>query len=271
MAKDGTLILDAWVETMRLMPDASARAEMAKAIMDYAYDGTPYTGGNKVVAMMIVGIVKDIDRRRAMSAQNRINGRHGGNPAIQGSETAKSVNRPLNRTRGSVVVDEPLLLTMPEPEKPKKSESFERAWVAYGRKGSKKAAMTQWYKLTDTDRERAEKHIPHYIKSTERQFLKDFERYLMHRIFDSPVYERGTGTMIYDPSRVDDGNRYNPELGPTLVWNDESRCHMYIGFWNGYIPDGYADDERPDGARVTLNNGRGTVVWSRSDKEWKKQ
>lgn len=271
MAKDGIFILNAWVETMRLMPDATARAEMAKAIMDYAYDGTPYTGSNKLVSMMLIGIVKDIDHRRVISSQNSANGKRGGNPALQVPVAKNSLKRPLKRNRGSEAIEEPLLLTMPEPEKPKKSESFERVWVAYGRKGSKKAALVQWMKLTDAERECAERHIPHYVKSTERQFQKDFERYLMHRIFESPVYERGTGVMMYDPSRIDDGNRYNPEIGPTLVWNESSHHFMYIGFWNGYIPDGYTDDERPDGAKVVLNNGRGTVVWSRSDNEWKKQ
>lgn len=267
MAKDGIFILNAWVEYMHMMPDAESRAEMAMALLDYAYDGTPYTGGNKLVAMMLVGITQEIDHRRRVAERNAKNGKKGGNPALQGCVAAKSVNPTVNPT----VVEEPLLLTMPEPEKPKKSESFERVWAAYGRKGSKKAALAQWMKLTDAERECAERHIPHYVKSTERQYQKDFERYLMHHVFESPVYERGTGVMMYDPSRVDDGNRYNPEIGLTLVWNESSHHFMYIGFWNGYIPDGYADDERPDGARVTLNNGRGTVVWSRADKKWKKE
>lgn len=261
--------MDAWVETMRLMPDAESRAEMAMAIMDYAYDGTPYTGGNKLVAMTLIPIVKDIDRRRAITTRNRINGCKGGNPALQGRVAAKSVNPMVNPVVNPTVVEEPLLLTMPEPEKPKKSESFERVWVAYGRKGSKKAALAQWYKLTDADRERAEKHIPHYIKSTERQFQKDFERYLMHRIFDSPVYERGTGVMMYDPSRVDDG-RYTPRNNS--IWFDEATKTYWSSdpFYDGVIYDGYDDTDRPDGAKITLNNARGTIRWNSQTKKWDK-
>lgn len=269
MAKDGITILNAWVETMRLMPDASARAEMAKAIMDYAYDGTPYTGGNKVVAMMIVGIVKEIDRRWVISSQNSANGKKGGNPALQVPVAKNSLKRSDKRNRGSVVVDEPLLLTPPEPEKPKKSESFERVWVAYGRKGSKKAALVQWMKMTDAERECAERHIPHYVKSTERQFQKDFERYLMHRIFESPVYERGTGVMMYDPSRVDDG-RYTPR--DNSIWFDETTKTYWSSdpFYDGIIYDGYDDGNRPDGAEITLNNGRGRIQWDAKSKEWRK-
>ena len=37
-----------------------------------------------------------------------------------------------------------------------------------------------------------------------------------------------------------------------------------------HIPDGYDDDTRPDGASVTLNNGRGTLVWSVITKTWNK-
>ena len=257
--------MDAWVETMRLMPDAESRAEMAMALLDYAYDGTPYKGRNTMVKMMMCNLAKEIDHRRRIAERNAKNGKKGGNPTLQGRVAAKSVNPAVN----PAVAEEPLLLTMPEPEKPKKSESFERCWVAYGRKGSKKAAMTQWYKLTDADRERAEKHIPHYIKSTERQFLKDFERYLMHRVFESPVYERGAGVMIYDPSRIDDG-RYTPRNNS--IWFDEATKTYWSSdpFYDGIIYDGYDDTDRPDGAKITLNNARGTIHWNSQTKKWDK-
>ena len=65
----------------------------------------------------------------------------------------------------------------------KKKELFEKCWEQYGRKGSKKNALYQWNKLTDDDFEKIEKHVPFYIKSNDFIYLKDFERYLRHRMF----------------------------------------------------------------------------------------
>lgn len=65
---------------------------------------------------------------------------------------------------------------------------------------------------------------------------------------------------------------YTPMCGGALNWNDYYHCFMYVGYWDGkHIPDGYDDDTRPDGASVTLNNGRGTLVWSTITKTWIKQ
>lgn len=65
---------------------------------------------------------------------------------------------------------------------------------------------------------------------------------------------------------------YAPMCGGALNWNDYYNCYMYVGFWNGKsIADGYSDDSRPDGASITLNNGRGTIVWSREKKEWSRK
>lgn len=62
---------------------------------------------------------------------------------------------------------------------------------------------------------------------------------------------------------------YTPMCGGALNWNDYYNCYMYVGFWNGKsIADGYTDDTRPDGASITLNNGRGTIVWNSKSKMW---
>lgn len=62
---------------------------------------------------------------------------------------------------------------------------------------------------------------------------------------------------------------YTPMCGGALNWNDYYNCYMYVGFWNGKsIADGYSDDTRPDGASITLNNGRGTIVWDKKSRQW---
>ncbi len=64
---------------------------------------------------------------------------------------------------------------------------------------------------------------------------------------------------------------YTPLTDGALSWNKYYNCYMYVGYWDGkHIPDGYDDDTRPDGASVTLNNGRGTLVWSVITKTWNK-
>lgn len=64
---------------------------------------------------------------------------------------------------------------------------------------------------------------------------------------------------------------YAPICGGALMYNDYYKCYMYTGYWDGHIADGYTDDNRPDGASVTLNNGRGTIVWSKEDRKWMKK
>lgn len=65
---------------------------------------------------------------------------------------------------------------------------------------------------------------------------------------------------------------YTPICDGALSWNDYYSSFIFVGFWDGkHIPDGYDDDTRPDGASVTLNNGRGTLVWNAETKTWIKQ
>lgn len=148
------------------------------------------------------------------------------------------------------------------------THDFEEAFIATGRKGSKKNAYKRWLAMSDADKERAMRHIPFYYKSRERQYLKDFEGYLNGCYYDNPVYDR-QGNLLFDPDRVDNNAvAYAPETGFSILWSDVEKCYTFIGYWNGYIPDGYTDDNRPDGATVRLSNARGTAVWSCADKRW---
>ena len=155
--------------------------------------------------------------------------------------------------------------------KDKKKELFEKLWEEYGRKGSKKNALNQWNKLTGEDFEKIEKHIPFYIKSNDFIYLKDFERYLRHRMFECVVTDK-QGNVLYDPERSSGTMGYSPVLGGKLSWNDYYKTYMYIGFYTDgdTIYDGYTDDTRPDGAEIMLNNARGEIRWSAKDKKWTK-
>lgn len=71
-----------------------------------------------------------------------------------------------------------------------RSDSFEKFWNYYGKKGSKKISRERFMKLSETDIESIRKHLPAYLKSTpERKFRKDAERYLSNRLWENDDIE----------------------------------------------------------------------------------
>lgn len=154
-----------------------------------------------------------------------------------------------------------------------KKDVFEECWVAYRRKGSKKKSFEYWKKLSDVEKQNVMPHIKAYVSTRELQYQKDFERYLRDKLFTTIVFDKNK--VVYDPTRLEKGEtqseKYMPLCDVSLMWNEYYKTYMYVGFWDGkHIPDGYSDDNRPNGASVTLNNGRGTLVWSATTKTWDK-
>lgn len=150
------------------------------------------------------------------------------------------------------------------------SEDFEKAWGLAHRKGSKTEAYRYWLRLKDEDKEKVFAHLPFYYKSNDIRYLKDFSGYLNRVYYGSVVYDK-QGRIMYDPERQN-STIYRPACDGALSWNDYYKCFMYVGFWDGeHIPDGYNDDNRPNGASVTLNNGRGVLVWNSETKKWEKK
>ena len=150
----------------------------------------------------------------------------------------------------------------------KADDLFETCWIAYRRKGSKKKAKEYWSKLTDDEKASVLPHVKAYTASRELAYQKDFERYLRDKIFLTVVFARNT--ILFDPDMTQ-GNEYKPICDGGLLYNENHKCYIYIGYYNGYIPDGYEDNDRPDGATVMLNNGRGNVVWNSKTKKWEKK
>lgn len=153
----------------------------------------------------------------------------------------------------------------------KKDELFEECWKTYRRKGIKRKSMEYWKKLTNKEKNVVLTHIKAYVSTRDIQYQKDFERYLRDKVFETIVYKGNS--VVYDPTKKkSDGisDVYMPTCDGMLSWNDYYGCYMYVGFWDGRIADGYNDDDRPNGASVTLNNGRGTVVWDAQTKSWNK-
>ena len=159
-------------------------------------------------------------------------------------------------------------------EKEINKELFEKCWIAYHRKGSKKKAFEYWCKLNDVERKNVLPHIKPYVTSRELKYQKDFERYLRDKIFLDVVISKNN--IIYDPTKLGRGETatqvYTPSGNFSIFWDEPSNAYMYIGFYNdGYsIGDGYNDDNRPNGAKLVLNNGRGTIIWNSEIKTWNK-
>ena len=153
----------------------------------------------------------------------------------------------------------------------KKKELFEDCWKAYNRKGSKKKSLEYWNKLKDSEKELVMPHVKAYVASRELQYQKDFERYLRDKIFMTIVF--ANNKVVYDPTKLESGSDANSVYMPTcdgaLSWNDYYKCFLYVGDFDGkHIADGYDDDNRPNGATIKLNNGRGEITWNANDKSW---
>ena len=66
-------------------------------------------------------------------------------------------------------------------------------------------------------------------------------------------------------------NKYEPQ-GRTIWFNEETKSYWSTyNFYDERIYDGYDDDNRPDGAEITLNNARGTYKWNSNSKKWEKK
>lgn len=147
----------------------------------------------------------------------------------------------------------------------KKDELFEECWEAYRRKGSKANAKPYWKKLTEEEKNRVLPHIKAYVSVRDIAFQKDFERYLKDKIFETVVV-KGKDIM-YDPTCSTEAE-YHPYGNYSILYDDNSKQYIYIGYYDGRMSDGYTDDNRPDGATIILNSGRGTIVWSKAEQKW---
>lgn len=152
-------------------------------------------------------------------------------------------------------------------QKTTQNDLFEQCWIAYKRKGSKKKALAQWEKMKDEDKELVLRHIQMYVGSRDLCYQKDFERYLRDNTFKEIIIKGNA--VVFDPSKMEKDDEYKPEQSLLLAWDEKRKINIFIGFWDGaHIPDGYNDDNRPDGARVMLNNSRGIIEWSKAERKW---
>ena len=65
-------------------------------------------------------------------------------------------------------------------------------------------------------------------------------------------------------------NEYMPH-GRGIYYDKDNCIYMSVEPFYGDVYDGYNGDDRPDKARLLLNNGRGIIVWDAKAKIWKSE
>lgn len=147
----------------------------------------------------------------------------------------------------------------------KKDDLFEKCWQAYRRKGSKAKAKPYWNKLSEEEKQRVLPHIKVYVSVRDLTYQKDFERYLRDKIFDTVIVNGKD--IVYDPTcRIE--AEYHPYGNTSIMYDEINNRYIYVAYSYSMIADGYTDDERPDGAVLVLNSGRGTLTWSKAERKW---
>lgn len=146
-----------------------------------------------------------------------------------------------------------------------KDDLFEKCWQAYRRKGSKAKSKTYWKKLTEEEKQRVLPHIKVYVSVRDISYQKDFERYLRDKIFDTVIVNGKD--IVYDPTCGTE-TEYHPYGNLSIMYDEINHRYIYTAYDFNMIADGYTDDERPDGAVLVLNSGRGTLTWSKAERKW---
>jgi hypothetical protein len=73
--------------------------------------------------------------------------------------------------------------------------TFQNFWDAYERKGNRKIAEAEWSKTTQAEREAIMQNVPAYNASKpDKQYRKDGERYLKHRVWEDEIITSTTTT-----------------------------------------------------------------------------
>ncbi|MBQ0073986.1 MAG: hypothetical protein KBT34_07305 [Prevotella sp.] len=180
-----------------------------------------------------------------------------------------------NRHKDSIIQDNNIYSFTDIKEKEEKKlsskkesdELFEECWKAYRRKGSKKVAKTHWAKLNDDERQKVKVHIPYYVSAaSDRNYQKDFERYLRDRIFETPVYNNNQ--LVYDPENGST-SIYHPYGNTSIIWDDIHKRYIIMSPPEWGVADGYTDDNRPHGAELWYQNR--LYVWLSPHKYWHKE
>ena len=177
MEKKKSFVLYAdFAETAHKLSNEDA-GKLFKMILDHA-NGEDTTTDNLLLEIAFSPIKSQMDRdaekwlktREARSAA----GKKGGRPSKQ-SEAKEAIALFDKQSKAKKAVTVTDTVTVNENV----IILFERAWSDYGKKGSKKTALTYWKKLNDQQRSEIIEKIPRYVADQEHpQFQKDFQGWI---------------------------------------------------------------------------------------------
>lgn len=218
MKKDYFMFRASWMASIDAIPTEKTKAEMALAIIRYAFKGEEYDGQNVFIKTLIPTIIESINKAEKKSAIGKEYGKMGGNPLLTQKRVNPTLNPTLNGTLNPTLFQEREIETetkkteekknqeknnkeIERKDKEERKEYFADCWVAYRRKGSKKKAYEYWNKLTAKEQDKVLPHIKAYVATRELNYQKDFERYLRDRTF-LDIVTNDTGNVIYDPTDV---------------------------------------------------------------------
>lgn len=283
-----------WYDAIKELDD-SVRFEIYDAIVAEAFG----LEEKKLspLAQMAMNFIRqrlDSDKKKyeSICLRNSVNGAKGGRP----KKTQENPNNPENPMGILETQENPN-----NPEKPKKADidiqdtkvsmsiyneskdsikekdskeskkketvytpEYEKDFALYGRKGSKMKGFERWKQLSEEDKVKMRQHIPYYLQSNERKYLKDFEGYIHQRMFESPVYQGSN--IIYDPVQGEQPEDYHPLTDVGQIWDETRHCLILFNGDIENLSDGYTSDNRPDGA--TVASGMYSWKWNKAKKQW---
>lgn len=295
MNRDSFIFHREWYDAIKELDDC-VRYEIYDAIVAEAFElETKQLSPLAQMAMKFIRqrLSNDKEKYEAICRRNSANGSKGGRPKkteenpnnpenpVGILETEENPNNPENPKKADTDIDTDIdihdtnvsMSIKEEDSKESKKKKFvypqeyENDFILYGRKGSKKNGYNRWKDLTDDEKEKMRKHIPYYLQSNDRQYLKDFEGYINQRLFESPVYKGSE--LLFDPMQSESSGVYCPKTdGVFQWWDDKEKCLNFNGYLD-MVDDGYTNDNRPNGAKLKWQMYY--WIWSATTKEWVKQ
>ena len=283
MVKDSFIFRKDWYLALKNLGDA-ARLEVYDAIMREVFeDGNSELSLEAKVAMMFITplIKRDIEKYNLVCERRKLAGSQGGiakgskckQMVANGSKSKQKVASVADNDNDNDIQGTKVPMSKEEDSNESKKKKivypvdFESDWNLYDRKGSKKDSFTAWKDLSDEDKVKMRIHIPYYLQSNDRQYLKDFERYIKHRVFESPVYK--SSVLLYDPIKDDNPIDYHPLTDGVFQWWDENEKCLHFNGQIDVLDDGYTADNRPNGAKVKWQMY--SWIWNSITKEWIKK
>ena len=192
-------------------------------------------------------------------------------PKVNGvlTESSQGVNRGLTDNIIDNIIDkENLIKEKDGKNKFPQDREFDIMWKVLGR-GDRDRARTEWEMLSPDERNKAKKHITHYVEEA-KDYAVGLDRYLHNRLYDTLVYYKENGRVRYDPDapEVDYTMEYHPKFG---VYQDTNGKWWYDGLvtCSDDIRDGLTINQRPDGQKLYLScDAWHHMEWSRKENKW---